>query len=123
MASAATTMQTRTADDVEARPAESSTAVVVAAERAKVVAAVPDQATQPAAATAKRKAANSTTEGQVATLHRSQQTDVSLCQQTASDKADEMCLVPRPSSTFLCPSRHLTIYASSLIRRTNCDKT
>ena len=46
-----------------------------------------------------------------------------LCQQTASDKADEMCLVPLPSSTFLCPSRHLTIYASSLNRRTNCDNT
>jgi hypothetical protein len=95
MASAATTMQTRTADDVEAKPAESSKAVVVAAERAKVVAAVPNQATQPAAATAKRKAANSTTEGQVATLHRRQQTDVSLREQTASNKADEMFVSKR----------------------------
>ena len=98
MAPAATTMQAGgvhlSTITVEAKPAESSTAVVFAAERAKVVAAVPDQATQPAA-----NSANSATKGQVATLHRCQQTDVST---------------RRKPSCCLCASRRLRT------KRTRC---
>ena len=98
MAPAATTMQAGgvhlSTITVEAKPAESSTAVVFAAERAKVVAAVPDQATQPAA-----NSANSATKGQVATLHRRQQTDVST---------------RRKPSCCLCASRRLRT------KRTRC---
>ena len=98
MAPAATTMQAGgvhlSTITVEAKPAESSTAVVFAAERAKVVAAVPDQATQPAT-----NSANSATKGQVATLHRCQQTDVST---------------KRKPSCCLCASRRLRT------KRTRC---